>query len=159
SLRPASDQLSEVLRWGVYLACTIFVVGLLAAYLISRAISRPIAALTHSADELRHGVLDTRVEVTSKDEIGQLAFSFNRMAARLRESIGALERLNRDLEAEVARRTGEIQRAAAFSNLLNAPMGEKSDLARLLDDSLASLMEGTGATAGAALLTREEAVD
>ena len=179
SLKPAREQLGEVITWGYYLAVGLLGVGIGAAFLISRAISRPIAALTVGADALREGVLETRVEVESKDEIGQLAYSFNRMAARLDESIGALEALNRDLEAEVARRTAEIKRAAEFSTLLNAPLAQtlgaepptppprddvvvggvaRGNLARLLDDALAALIEGTGASAGAALLSRDEAV-
>ncbi|MSP63908.1 MAG: HAMP domain-containing protein [Myxococcales bacterium] len=177
SQRPARAQLEEVIRWGAYLAVGLLVVGIGAALLISRRISRPIAALTRGVDQLRQGVLDARVEIESQDEIGQLAESFNRMADRLRESIKALEALNRDLEVEVGRRTTEIQRAAAFSALLNAPLGPQSapprvhspstevggaaagNLGRLLDDTLVALIEGTGARAGAVLLSREESVD
>ncbi len=182
SLKPAKDQLQEVVTWGVRLAVGLLALGLLAGFLISRTVSAPIAALTEGVDQLRRGVLDTRVDMEREDEIGQLAYSFNRMAARLRESIWALENLNRGLEAEVARRTAEIQRAAEFSRLLNAPMGQgpgadtgrhptvdlsgatsggtaEGTLGRLLDDALAALITGTGAKAGAVLLTVEESVD
>lgn len=48
------------------------------------SILRPIKALTDSAKELGNGNLDQVVPVQSKDELGQLADSFNKMAAKLR---------------------------------------------------------------------------
>jgi signal transduction histidine kinase len=94
------------------------------------------------------------------------------MARRLNESITLLETLNRDLEREVARRTVEVQRAADFSALLNAPLGAQDahaspeaeaagpdapvGLGRLLDDAVAALCAGTGSPAGAVMLVREQ---
>src|SRR5207237_389516 len=113
----------ETLKWGLILGAVMLASGIVAAYLISRAVSKPIAALILGADRIRSGELDARVRIASRDELGQLAYAFNRMARRLNESITALEDLNHDLEAEVARRTAEVQRAARFSALLNAPLG------------------------------------
>jgi NtrC-family two-component system sensor histidine kinase KinB len=52
---------------------------------LSRAILVPLRHLTESAHEIEGGNLDLVVQVTSKDEIGQLAAAFNAMAASLRE--------------------------------------------------------------------------
>lgn len=46
-------------------------------------ISRPIELLALRADQISRGDLDTRVELTSRDEIGLLAANFNYMADRL----------------------------------------------------------------------------
>jgi serine phosphatase RsbU (regulator of sigma subunit) len=46
-------------------------------------ISRPIELLALRADQIARGDLDTRVELTSRDEIGLLAANFNYMADRL----------------------------------------------------------------------------
>ena len=178
SLRPAREQLAEMLRWGVLLAVLVLFVGVLAAMLIARRVSRPIAALTRGAEQIRAGKLDTRVTVDGDDELGHLGHAFNRMAARLAETMNALEALNRDLEAEVERRTLAIQRAADFTRLLNAPVdgedaaqpaapsaataviGEaRGQLAQLLDAALGALIAGTHARGGGVLLTSEEAVD
>ena len=151
-------QLRETLVWGLWLGTGILAVGLAAAYLISRRVSRPIAALIRGADQLRAGDLETRVKIESRDELGQLAYSFNRMARRLNESITALESLNRDLEVEVERRTVEVQRTADFSALLTAPLGRHDAdqiLARLLDDALAALLAGTGAIGAGVFLLAE----
>jgi signal transduction histidine kinase len=59
-------------------AAIIFGFGLL------RAILNPIRALTSVSKELGEGNLDQVVPVASKDELGQLADSFNKLAGRLR---------------------------------------------------------------------------
>ncbi len=108
SLKPARDQLHEVVVWGSLLASGLLALGLLAAFLISRRVAQPLAALTRGAEALRAGQLEVQVAVESQDELGQLAEAFNRMAARLREGMLALETLNRDLESQVERRTAEL---------------------------------------------------
>ena len=54
------------------------------AYLLSRSLLRPITALTSSAVALGEGTWDREVPVLSRDELGELARTFNAMAAKLR---------------------------------------------------------------------------
>ncbi len=61
-------------------------VGVLAAsVLISYSITRPIKDLTAGAMAMRRGDLNQRITVQSRDEIGELASSFNEMAANVAE--------------------------------------------------------------------------
>jgi sigma-B regulation protein RsbU (phosphoserine phosphatase) len=63
--------------------------------------TRDLAALTHGAEQLAMGNLNARVPVRSRDEIGKLAESFNRMARDLGEHQTRLveqERLRKELE-------------------------------------------------------------
>jgi two-component system, NtrC family, sensor histidine kinase KinB len=53
--------------------------------LVGPSILEPIASLTRSVREIQKGNLDLIVNVSSKDEIGQLSQAFNDMAASLRE--------------------------------------------------------------------------
>ncbi len=55
------------------------------AYLLGRSLLRPIEALTSSAAALGEGTWDREVPILSKDELGELARTFNTMAAKLRE--------------------------------------------------------------------------
>lgn len=57
-----------------------FLVGSGAAMLLTRGIVRPIHALIAGAEAFGRGLLEHRISVGSRDEIGQLADSFNRMA-------------------------------------------------------------------------------
>lgn len=59
--------------------------GVVVVSLLGRSILTPIRAMTESAHEIEQGNLDLIVPAGSKDEVGQLAETFNRMAGRLRE--------------------------------------------------------------------------
>jgi len=52
--------------------------------LIAASISRPIALLHDGVEQVGKGVLDTRIDVTTRNEIGTLAAAFNRMTGELR---------------------------------------------------------------------------
>lgn len=64
---------------GLGIAAAIFL-----AVRLQKAILSPIQALTAVSKELGEGMLDQVVPVESKDELGQLADAFNKMAAKLR---------------------------------------------------------------------------
>jgi signal transduction histidine kinase len=53
---------------------------------ISQRLAGPIRTLTESAGRMAGGDLSSRVQIQSKDEIGELAEQFNRMAAQLQAS-------------------------------------------------------------------------
>jgi PAS domain S-box-containing protein len=56
------------------------------AYFMARALGKPIRQLVDGTNRLAEGDLTHRVSVHSKDEIGQLAASFNSMAEKLKKS-------------------------------------------------------------------------
>ena len=92
----AFDLESESLRNNTRLTLLIavvvaFVISIVLGSYISSSISKPIANLSQTARSIAGGDLNKRVEVTSKDEIGQLARTFNEMAAKLKESYEGLE--------------------------------------------------------------------
>lgn len=90
------------------------VVGLLVAltissyacYHLSRSILDPIQALTRAAREMAEDRFDQTVPVVSRDELGELAGAFNKMAAQLRSyrqnTSEQILRLHRTMEATLA---------------------------------------------------------
>jgi signal transduction histidine kinase len=150
SRMPARKKLDEVLRWGIYLALIVLAMGALLALILSRRISRPILALARGADEVRRGNLGFQLELERTDELGLLAESFNRMSAKLHETVESLAHLNRHLEQKVADRTADLRRSRDFVALLNAPL----QLEKLLDRALRAMMSQTDALAGAIFLSR-----
>jgi diguanylate cyclase (GGDEF)-like protein len=69
----------------------------LLSFLFSGTISRPLILLKHAADRVAQGDLDCRVEIDTQDEIGELAASFNRMVADMKQSTEQLQEANRKL--------------------------------------------------------------
>lgn len=61
--------------------------GLIMAYASRSAIALPIGRLTHVAEQIREGALDTQAKVESRDEIGILAATFNNMTSKLRSTL------------------------------------------------------------------------
>jgi two-component system sensor histidine kinase MtrB len=86
-------------------ALVLVVVALLAARAVARGVLAPVEAASRAAEKIEGGDLAVRVAVTSRDEFGAWAESFNRMAAVLGETIGRLEAAqaqNRRFVADVA---------------------------------------------------------
>jgi serine phosphatase RsbU (regulator of sigma subunit) len=80
------------------------VIGLVLAVLVGFQISRPIQALVVQADKIAGGDLETRVQVTSRDEVGLLGERFNYMAEQVHVLMQqSVEKAAMDKEMEVAR--------------------------------------------------------
>ncbi len=74
------------LQWQLFVSITIALFAmLLVGALWGRHFIEPILRLTRGTRALAEGQLDTRVAVTSSDELGQLGTAFNTMADRLVE--------------------------------------------------------------------------
>ncbi len=74
------------------------VVALLMGLVLTRQITLPIHALTKGAHQIAEGKLNYRVKSRSKDELGELAQSFNSMAS----SLDKMEQSRRRLTADIA---------------------------------------------------------
>jgi len=75
------------------------------ATILSKTITRPLDLLSKAATEVGRGKLDIAVKVTSGDEVGHLATTFNGMVKRLDELNRALQ-----LAASVDKLTGALNR-------------------------------------------------
>ena len=67
-------------------------------FLLRKVIVKPIITFRNTAGVIGKGDLDTRVEIDSKDELGDLATAFNNMAKDLKESRDKIQEYNRILE-------------------------------------------------------------
>lgn len=66
----------------------VIIVSMVIAFIVTRSISRPVREVAVTASQIAEGDLSVRqVEYNSDDEIGQLAKSFNKMAANLKNVI------------------------------------------------------------------------
>ncbi len=75
---------------GIWLTCGIVLVGVLVAFVFSSYMLAPVQAMARAASQIAAGDLSQRVEVTSRDEIGVLAMTFNRMTTSLEQRLAEL---------------------------------------------------------------------
>ncbi|MDT0633092.1 sensor histidine kinase [Rubrivirga litoralis] len=89
----AIQRVQAVLAVGMALA---LVLALLGAWLAARRVTRPLQAITRSAQRINEGDLDGRIQVkTRAAEFQDLARSLNHMAGRFRNDIHELQRMQR----------------------------------------------------------------
>ncbi|MDL2335994.1 MAG: ATP-binding protein [Chloroflexota bacterium] len=89
----------QALQTGLALAlAAATAVAVVASAALSLRISRPIGRLAEASQRIADGRYDERVAVTSNDEVGDLAVSFNSMAA----SLETTEKRRLDLVGDVA---------------------------------------------------------
>jgi PAS domain S-box-containing protein len=92
-------------------AAGLIVVIIAASVFFSRSITRPLETLTENAGDLASGNMDVEIRVSSRDEIGELAYNFDTMRMSIATLVDGLEDANRFLEEKVAERTQELERA------------------------------------------------
>lgn len=95
----------------IFLSLSGSVFIILGHYINIERVLKPVKELTRAAESFTEGRRDVRVQVTSEDELGELARTFNEMAETIREKERALMELNRELEEKVRKRTEELERA------------------------------------------------
>jgi len=85
----------------VFSALGASVVALFIGIFLSRTLTRPIRELTEATQAVAEGNLGLRVSVRSKDEMGKLAESFNKMSADLARSTEARKQMTADIAHEL----------------------------------------------------------
>lgn len=76
------------------------VIALIAAYLVSRALARPLVVLSDRARRLAHGDLSSRVSRNTRvQELDELALAFNRLADELQARLNELGRERDEMQA------------------------------------------------------------
>ena len=92
-----------VLRTAVLIMLPVFIfLAAVGGYLLARRSLRPIRAIRRTAEEVaERGDLSRRIQVASRDELGQLAQTFNRMFDRLETNFHAEQQFTSDASHEL----------------------------------------------------------
>ncbi len=135
SVRGAYTRLEEILagegRTLFAIIALTLAFGLVASWLISRSLARPIRELTGAMAVVGTGRLDHPVAATSRDEIGELARAFGRMTESLRQNVAKLETTQAQLvQSEKLASIGEM--AAAVAHGLRNPLASLRAAAQLV---------------------------
>lgn len=129
---PVTEAYASILQTFGYSLLVVIVGSLLAVAIgvyISKRITRGILHLNQAAKAISQGDLDTKIEVLTDNEIGQLGSSFNTMAVRLKE-------LYADMGKNVEEKTGELSRQVKEAERSKSAMLNLLEDERELEDSL-----------------------
>jgi len=86
------EAITRTTRTILSIAVLVLLFGILLNSFLMRRMIKPIEALVEGTKRVGDGDLDFRIDVTSRDELGTLTESFNRMTAERKQAEGALRR-------------------------------------------------------------------
>ena len=126
---PTSEAFANIIRTEltllVLLVVAIVIAGVL-GWIVARQIVHPIETLVKTAQDISAGDLSKMVEVTRRDEIGNLGEAFNSMVTQLRDLIGSLE-------ARVAERTKALATSTEVSRRLSTILDQRQLLTEVVE--------------------------
>jgi len=105
------------------------IIGLLvgggSAVVIGRGIAGPLRELVDGADRVGRGQLDHRIEVKTKDEIGDLADAFNQMTEKRQDAVEELALKAKELEESNAQLSRAIEGKTKANKALLKEVAER----------------------------------
>ena len=147
----ARDEAAAARRAVLLITLAALMIAVAVAWHLTRTVVGPVRLLTQGANAIRQGDFSERINVASRDELGELASAFNQMAEDLAEfrrtNISEVVRAKNTLEATLEAlpdavvlvdASGEIQsmNRAAVRALASAGVNEPRSLADLHVDGL-----------------------
>ncbi|HEU5098018.1 MAG TPA: HAMP domain-containing protein, partial [Roseiflexaceae bacterium] len=118
-------------------------IALVMGIVLARTLTRPVRELTAATQAMARGKLDQRVVVCSRDEIGDLAASFNQMSADLARASQLRKQMTADLAHDLRTPLSILRgyteglqdsRLQGSSTLYTIMHGEVEHLQRLVED-------------------------
>jgi len=118
-LQTVDDQLS-LAKWRTFLFTLIHIllIGIFIVLFTRRFVAVPIRRLIEGTRAVAQMQLDKPIRVTSSEELGELASSFNTMRERLKEALDEINQFTASLETKVRERTQQLH--IAHRKLLQA---------------------------------------
>ena len=146
---------NRTLYFVVLIAIGSIALAIFLTIILSRVLTRPITELTEITARMAGGNLTQKVALTSEDEIGRLAQSFNGMADQVLN-------YTRNLEEIVRTRTEEIQEKEEkyrnLSNLLNSVLESSTEYSIIAMDPQGIILEYNRGSANLFGWDKEEVV-
>ena len=110
---PVRNAYDAMVRW-LSFELLVVLLGLIIIWLggsmLSKKITDPIISLRDAVTKISGGNLDAKIDIKSKNEIGQLASAFNEMTVKLDDSYSSLEKKVRERTTELERERGGLEK-------------------------------------------------
>lgn len=87
SIQPIRSEIAYAKQTITIVLLLVFCVGFVVVYLLSSFITISLRSMVKTSERIASGDLSERVNIQSKDEIGQLATAFNRMVDNLQKAL------------------------------------------------------------------------
>ncbi|WP_339255983.1 methyl-accepting chemotaxis protein [Paenibacillus sp. FSL R5-0713] len=113
--------------------------SILIGYMISRSISKPLMSMLVLAKEVAGGNLTLKSDISSKDEVGQLAAALNRMVDNLKELINNIVLNSQSVAASSEQISASTQEIASTSTSQSSEAGNISELFKELSLAINSV--------------------
>lgn len=171
----AMDRQAKSLIIGFAIASTL--ISIIAAFICSRSITRPIAMLQTATEQFGNGKLNTRLDDSADDELGQIAKAFNSASGKICSMFRKLVEANMSLNASATQVIGSANQLASsvhktthestkvnhiadtLSETMNAASEVSSEVVGMVDATLNSLQEMSHAITNVSEITNNYAAE
>ncbi|BAU29844.1 methyl-accepting chemotaxis protein [Aneurinibacillus soli] len=123
----ARETIKSLIQIAVVSFIIIILLSLLISFLLSRSIVNPISRLVRSAEEISQGDLTNPIDVTSKDEVGILSASFEKMRVELHDLIVKMKNMSHTLDSSSHELSESSHQTGETSNQIAATIHEVAD--------------------------------
>lgn len=131
-----NDAAKPILNYVVFTIVIALILGAIAVYFIVRSITKPLAALNHSALQISQGNLTEEITVESEDEIGELSHSFGKMSESLRRLINEVDSSADQIAASAEELTASSEQTAAAVQQVSTGVQQVAESAETQESGL-----------------------
>ncbi|MBM4339634.1 MAG: cell wall metabolism sensor histidine kinase WalK [Deltaproteobacteria bacterium] len=132
SYNQVQERIAELRRDILFLSLGVTGIGFLLTLFFTRILLKPIEKLASATEKIAEGDLSQAVEIHSRDEIGDLAGSFNQMTLQLKDSRNEMEKKVEERTRQLEENIAELNHArTATLQMLENLQSAKAELERM----------------------------
>ena len=140
STRDVHARMEDMQTTIALISLIIFLIGVATVIGVSTVITNPLRTMVQTVEQIAGGDFVKRARVSTKDEVGHLAFSFNQMVGNLKKAYDELENANLTLEQRVGERTRELNEEIVERKRVEEALRESESRQRAVLSALPDLM-------------------